>query len=381
VSGDVGQPWGSIVAAANGISISSDTPITGNQALVDDCLVDTFRDVGINCWQVSDVKFIDCVVIGTAYPGVTSLSGAGIGFSNEGGGTSSTRATFINCRHLDCAAGGFFIGDDATLLGCLVQGASSGAFTIGIKIVGNNVLVDGFKLRTQGTNYPYTGIIATSDAAASYLTNINIRNCDLENGATGGAILLENVTNYVVQNNTIKCNSVAASYGIVLNAYSGGSAFSAKGVISANKISLVGMDAICAALNNDVFITENTILGAGNAAIEIYGCTAHIRRNVCRQYDGSRKIGYAVLFSSNPNGGDVWDNDFNDYVNGVYGMNLTTTGASASVRFDATGKAEETINGALQAAVGSWIRTNHTGPAIWLWQNINGGTSWSGAAD
>jgi hypothetical protein len=131
-------------------------------------------------------------------------------------------------------------------------------------------------------------------------------------------------------------------------------------------------------------VTDSDVLGAGSA-YKIHGCKVTLKRCACRKYDDTHLIGNSVYFDNNPSGCRILDCDFANYNtssgNYPYGMYLATTGTPAYVRYDATGVAEETVNGKLKALAGSQIRTQDAGHAIWLWRNTDGGSTWSKEKD
>ena len=373
-----------VLAGCNGISIAGSTAVVGTKPIVENCLVDTFRDVGINVWSTTGARFANNIVIGTAIavPLVTSVNGVGIGFSSEGGTDSSARASFVNCHHLNCVTTGFYLSCGSAVSDCSVLGTTAAAtFDAGFKISANNVSIVNSKVHTQGVNCDI-GIRASMDVAGSFMTNLKISDNVLQNCVVG--IDLRAAQKSVVSGNLIDCNSIAASYGIKLNVYDAADTdYACNSVIRGNTILKAIAAGMFVALMEYVTIENNTILGAG-IGFHIYGANyVIISNNITRRFEAGGSdvlVPYGVQFEANPASCQILDNVFEDYNNtdttNPYGMTLTTTGTAAFVRHSNTMVAEETLEAKLVALAGSIVFVKAAGPAVKMYNNDDGATSW-----
>jgi hypothetical protein len=373
------DPNWQVKASANGITIQGSTPLAALNGVVENCSIDTCRDVFFNAWQTDNVVFRDCTANGSAYPGVTSLNGVAVGFSSEGGNGSSANARFINCNHLNSLVGFYIGGADNILDNPYVQGAASGPFTAGIKVSADNCTINNYRLRTQGTNYPTYGIVATLDDPARYVSGLKINGGDIQNAQNG--IYGQNLKNFEFNRLQIDCNYITDSSGILVNIYPGGAPnYDASSIIRQPLIKMAANAGIYLLNVDGITVEDSNVLGA-SSAYRIFGCKVYLQRCACRKYDNTHLIGFSVYFENNSSGCRILDCNFADYNNSSgnypYGMYLATTGLAAYVRYDATAVTEETVNGKLKALAGSQIKTQPAGDAVWLWQNTDGGSKWS----
>jgi hypothetical protein len=384
-AGDVGQPWETVIAAANGITVSGSATVSGKQVLIEGNLVDTFRDVGINSWKTTDVSIVHNTVIGTLYAGVTSLNGGGIGFSLEGGGVTGARSTFRNNRHLNCNSTGFYLGSGALVADCLVVGAASGTFDGGFKISGDDVSLTNPKVFSQGVIYPDFGVQVSMDATGVFADRVKISGGIFNSCVVG--LDIRGAKDSEVIDNTIYCNSVALSSGIKWNAFGvADDGYVSNSTIKGNKIYLAADSGIYTLITSRLTVEDNTVLGAAVAGIRNSGCDNSIfQRNTAKQYDGTHLVPLGILFEGNPSACQVMDNYLADYDNSStnypYGLSLATTGTAAVVRHSNTDVAQETINGILTAKAGSYIWTkNGAGNGVEIAINTNGATTWTSGA-
>jgi len=215
-----------------------------------------------------------------------------------------------------------------------------------------------------------------------FVNNFRIIGGDLRNAQVG--IAGYNLTNFEIDGVVIDCNNIADSSGILINIMPSGSPYSTLGFIHHALIKRASNSGVYLLNVSGIVVEDGNVLGAV-AAYRISNCQADLIRCAGRKYDDGHKIGYGVFFENNPSGCRILDCNFADYDNSSgdvpYGMFLPTTGSGALVRYDGTGGPEEAVNGKLKALAGSQVRTKHSGIAIWLWQNTDGGSRWTRGTD
>ncbi len=368
-----------VKASANGITFSGSQPTQGTQAIIEDCLIDTFRDVGINFWSLHNGRVVNCTVKGGRLPGVTSLNGGVVGFSSEG---LADRVTFDNCQYLNCLGHGFLLsGTGTTAEGCrVVKDANAANDFSGFSIQGNDTSVLNCRVEVPGGNHFLYGVGMWIDIPGRKVSGTLIRGCRI-NGAQFG-IWGRNPENTEIAGNYIRGGFAQQTAGISLITTPEAGKYAAHNQIRDNTLVKSKDYGIEVANQSEVMVEGNTILGATTAAIHVVGADeVTIHGNRCRKYDADHRIGYGVLFAHNPSHCRILDNDFSDYNNSSgllpYGLYLPTTGTPALVMHSNTGRPEEQVDGKLTALAGSHIRTRTAaGNDTQLMVNTAGGTSW-----
>jgi hypothetical protein len=368
-----------VKASANGITFSGSRPTQGTHAIIEDCLIETFRDVGINFWNLHNGRAVNCDVKGGRLPGVTSLNGGVVGFSSE---ALAERVTFDSCRYLNCLGHGFLLsGTGTTAENCtVVKDNQATNDYAAFSIQGNDTSLLNCRVEVPGGNHFLYGVGIWIDKPGGKVAGTLIRGCRI-NGSQFG-IWARNPENTELAGNYIYGGFAQQTGGICLTATPEAGKYATHNQVRDNTLVKSNYFGIEVANQSEVLVEGNTILGAATAAIHVEGADAvTIRGNRCRKYESNDKIGYGVLFAHNPSHCRIIDNDFSDYNNSSgllpYGLYLPTTRTPALVIHSNTGVPEEQVDGKLTALAGSYMRTRTAaGKDIQLMVNTDGGTSW-----